>query len=461
MSPAALARAVGFALKSLALHKLRSGLTMLGIVLGVCSVIAMLAIGEGASAQAQEQVIALGATNVIVRTVKPPPQAYTSGGRVMDYGLTRMDHRRLATLPAVERAVPIREAAQEIRRLQKTLNGRLVGVTPDYESLNNLTVSRGRFIADRDRVGSETVCVLSAGARDALFGFDDPLGDRVRVGEVFYKVVGVASPRGATAAVGGSLSAQDFDKDVYIPIDTFQTRVGDLIVQRTQGGSSYERIELNQITLKVDEAKNVVPTAEAVRENLALSHPNRDYAVVVPQELLKQAEQIKDIFNIVLGSIAAISLVVGGIGIMNIMLATVTERTREIGIRRALGARQGDILQQFLTETIVLSGAGGIVGILLGMSTPLAFGGLKWVVQTFVLDPPSPGDGAGAGAGAGAGSGAGGGAMGGMLTDLEPQLALWSLPVSFLIAVGIGVIFGILPARNAARLDPIEALRHE
>ena len=455
MSPAGLVRAVGFALKSLSLHKLRSGLTMLGIVLGVCSVIAMLAIGEGASEQARRQVFALGATNVIVRTVKPPPEAYTGGGRVMDYGLTRDDFRRLETLAAVVRAVPIREAAQEVRRLQKTLNGRLVGVTPDYESLNDLTIARGRFVADRDRSGAETVCVLSAGVRDALFGLDDPLGDRVRIGEVFYKVVGIAAPRGATAGIGGSLSSQDFDKDVYIPIDTFEARVGDLIIQRNQGGSSYERVELNQITLRVNDAANVVPTAEAVRENLALTHPQKDYAVVVPQELLDQAERIRDIFNIVLGSIAAISLVVGGIGIMNIMLATVTERTREIGIRRALGARQGDILQQFLTETIVLSGAGGVAGILLGMSTPLAFRGVKWVVTTFLLDD-RPGDPGGAGAGSGAG-----GPLGGMLTDLEPQLALWSLPVSFLIAVGIGVIFGLLPARNAARLDPIEALRHE
>ena len=433
------------------LHKLRSGLTMLGIVLGVCSVIAMLAIGEGASAQAQRQVIALGATNVIVRSIKPPPQSRESGGRVLDYGLKRIDFRQLEILDPVVRAVPIREVPQEFRRQTKKMNGRLVGVTPDYESLTGLNVARGRFIADRDLVGPEIVCVLSSGVRHKLFGLDDPLGQSVKVDGVPYKVVGVASPRGATGAIGGSLSGQEYDKDIYIPIDTFEDRIGDVIVQRNQGGSTYERVELNQITLQVDEAKNVMPVAQVVRETLARNHPQKDYAVVVPQELLKQAQQIKDIFNIVLGSIAAISLVVGGIGIMNIMLATVTERTREIGIRRALGARQGDILQQFLTETIVLSGAGGIAGMLLGMSTPLAFGGIKWFVQTFVLDA-SPGA---------ADAGPANAPLGGMLTDLEPQLALWSLPVSFLIAVGIGVIFGVYPARSAARLDPIEALRHE
>ena len=449
MSLAGLARTVRLAFKSLALHKLRSGLTMLGIVLGVCSVIAMLAIGEGASAQAQRQVFALGATNVIVRTVKPPAESREGGGRVMDYGLRRTDFRELERLIAVVRAVPIRETPQELRRLQNKMNGRLVGVTPDYARLNALEVARGRFITDRDRFGGgQTVCVLSAGVAEQLFGLDDPLGDRVRVGEVYYKVVGVTAPRGATAAVGGSLSAQEFDKDLYIPIDAFETRIGDLIVRRTQGGSSYERVELNQITLQVDEAKNVVPTADVVRESLERTHPAKDYAVVVPAELLKQAEQIKDIFNVVLGSIAAISLVVGGIGIMNIMLATVTERTREIGIRRALGARQGDILQQFLTETVVLSGAGGVVGILLGMCTAPAFGALQWVVRNFILED-SPGESAGAGP------------LGGMFSEMQPQLALWSLPLSFLIAVGIGVVFGVYPARSAARLDPIEALRHE
>ena len=451
MSFTALARTVRLALKSLLLHKLRSGLTMLGIVLGVCSVIAMLAIGEGASAQAQKQVIALGATNVIVRTVKPPAESRESGGRVLDYGLRRKDFDQLQELPSVVRAVPIREAAQEMRRLQEVMNGRLVGVTPQYDLLNNLSVARGRFITDRDRLTGETVCVLSAGVRDALFGLDDPLNDRVRIGEVYYKVVGVMSPRQASAAVGGSLSAQEFDKDIYIPIDTFQTRVGDLIIRRTAGGSTYERVELNQVTLQVDGQENVVPVAEVVRETLGLTHADKDYTVVVPLELLKQAEQIKDIFNVVLGSIAAISLVVGGIGIMNIMLATVTERTREIGIRRALGARQGDILQQFLTETVVLSGAGGLIGIALGLCTPVAFEGLQWVVTNFILEP-GPADSTTA---------AGGGPLGGMLGEMKPQLALWSLPVSFLISVGIGVIFGVYPARSAARLDPIEALRHE
>ena len=443
-------RAVSLALKSLMLHKLRSGLTMLGIVFGVFSVIAMLSIGEGASAQARKQVLDLGATNVIVRTVKPPAEVAGGEGssRVITYGLTRRDYALLAAVPTVVRAVPIREAAQEMRHLADAMNGRLVGVTGDYLDLNNLSLSRGRFISDGDQRTAENVCVISAGVRDELFGLEDPIGKAVRIGENYYAVVGVMKDRQASAAIGGSLSAQEFDKDIYIPIGTFRSRIGDFIVQRMAGGSSYESVELNQVTLQVADADDVLPTAEVARETLDATHGGKkDFTVVVPLELLKQAEQIRDIFNVVLGSIAAISLVVGGIGIMNIMLATVTERTREIGIRRALGAKQSDILKQFLTETVVLSGAGGLIGVGLGLLTPAAFAGMQWVVKNFVLEGGSPGE--------------GGGELGGMFADMEPQLAVWSLPVSFLISVGIGILFGVYPARSAARLDPIEALRHE
>ena len=241
------------------------------------------------------------------------------------------------------------------------------------------------------------------------------------------------------------MSGQDFNKDIYIPLRTFQSRVGDRVVTRLSGSFSVEQVELNQITLKVRELADVMPISEVVKESLTRTHGvKQDWDVIVPQELLRQADQIRQIFNIVLGSIAAISLIVGGIGIMNIMLATVTERTREIGIRRALGARQGDIIRQFLTETIVLSGAGGLIGVLMGLATPLTFQGIKWVVENAVLDAATSTS-----------------QLGRMFTDMQPRIAWWSLPVAFGISVGIGVIFGIYPARSAARMDPIEALRHE
>ena len=230
-------------------------------------------------------------------------------------------------------------------------------------------------------------------------------------------------------------------------LDTLQARLNtnDLFIRRSQGSFSAESVVYDQITLQVDDRKNVIPTAEVVRETLKQSHGAKlDYAVVVPLELLKQADQIRMIFNFVLGSIAGISLLVGGIGIMNIMLATVTERTREIGIRRALGARRRDIVQQFLTETVVLAGTGGLIGVGLGLLTPNAFELLQWGLDRYVLDNTADAS-----------------DFGRMFSGMKPQVAFWSLPLAFGVSVAIGVIFGVYPARSAARLDPIEALRHE
>jgi putative ABC transport system permease protein len=204
-----------------------------------------------------------------------------------------------------------------------------------------------------------------------------------------------------------------------------------------------EHVELNQITLEVRDVQDVIRTSEVVRGTLEKFHPQKDFAVVVPLELLKQAEQLRQIFNVVLGSIAAISLVVGGIGIMNIMLATVTERTREIGIRRALGARRRDIIEQFLTETVVLSGTGGMLGIVLGLLTPFAFRMIRSFALNFVLDPKTLSN------------------TSKMFQEMQPEVAPWSLPLAFGISVGIGILFGLYPAQAAAKLDPIEALRHE
>ena len=447
-------RTIRLAMKSLLLHKLRSGLTMLGIVFGVFSVIAMLAIGEGASAQAQQQVLALGATNIIILTVKPPNDSQSSGsgggGRRMfvvpQYGLLRADYDLLTkTLPTITGAVRMREVPSEARYLQRTLNVRLVGSTTEYLDMNHLSVLRGRFLSDEDEAETANVAVLGAETASTLFPFEDPLGQSILIRNARFLIIGVMRSRSSSAAIGGSLSGQEYNKDVYIPLSTFRSRIGDTIFTRVSGTFSAEQVELNQITLKVKHRDDVVPTSEVVRESLKKTHGAKaDYDIIVPLELLKQADQIRQIFNIVLGSIAAISLVVGGIGIMNIMLATVTERTREIGIRRALGARQRDIISQFLTETIVLSGSGGIIGILMGLATPFAFFGIKHVVHNFILDRSS-----------------GESPMAKIFSEMEPKINFWSLPIAFGISVGIGIIFGLYPARSAARMDPIEALRHE
>ncbi len=443
-------RTVQLALKSLMLHKLRSGLTVLGIVFGVFSVIAMLAIGEGASQQAQNQVLELGANNVIVRAVKPPQESASTGSnsRVLRYGLLRSDYRLLSrTIPTVTNTIPIREIRKESRYLHRSMsNSRIVGCTADYLTVNHLGLSRGRFITEQDLRTNANVAVLASGTAETLFKADDPLGKAVKINNKYYKIIGITKSRTASAAIGGSMSGQDFNKDIYIPLDTFQARLGDLIYNVTPGSFSAEQVELNQITLQVKDDKAVVGTAEVVRETLKKTHKGvEDYAVVVPLELLKQAQQIKLIFNVVLGSIAAISLIVGGIGIMNIMLATVTERTREIGVRRALGAKQRDILSQFLTETIVLAGSGGLIGIILGLSTPYIFSAGQWFVSNYMID----------------GAAAGASEFSSMFGELVPIVRLWSVPLAFGISVFIGLASGMYPAWQAARLDPIEALRHE
>ena len=444
-------RTVQLGLKSLLLHKLRSGLTMLGIVFGVFSVIAMLAIGEGASDQAYKQVLALGATNIIARSVKPLEEASSSGGggrmsgmQVPRYGLLRSDYQRLVkTIPTIRRALPIREIQKEARYLKRTIVGRMVGCTSDYLDVNHLKLSRGRFLTDADDDALANVVVIASEVASALFPTESPLGKSIQIGNIYFAVIGVTAERTASAAVGGSLSGQDFNKDFYIPISTLRTRVGDMVFTQKSGSFEAEHVELNQITMTVADMSEVVSTAELIRTTLAKYHTQKDFDVVVPLELLRQANQMRQIFNVVLGSIAAISLVVGGIGIMNIMLATVTERTREIGVRRALGATQNDIIEQFLTETVVLSGLGGLLGVGLGLLTPFAFDGLREIVMGVILDENASGNDTLK-----------------IFREMRPQVAFWSMPLAFGISVGIGVVFGIYPARNAARMDPIEALRH-
>lgn len=449
--PSSRFRTIRLALKSLLLHKLRSGLTMLGIVFGVFSVIAMLAIGEGASRQAEAQVLQLGATNIIVRSVKPPddPSASSGGlGRssVLRYGLTLQDYAVLSrTIPNVIDLVPMREVIMEARRQDRVMNARVVGCTPSFGEMNLLEVQQGRFLTDRDNLDHANGVVLGSDTATELFPIDDPLGQSVLISARAYRVVGVMKPRTASAGVGGSLSAQDFNRDIYMPLETFQSRINTSFVfaKFTAGNFSAESVVYNQITLRVKSPEDVLPTSEVVRESLQRAHQKSDYDVVVPLELLRQADQIRNIFNIVLGSIASISLIVGGIGIMNIMLATVTERTREIGIRRALGARRRDITRQFLVETIVLSGSGGAIGLLMGLATPSVFYAVKTFLEAYVLD-----------------AGAAKSDFGKLFLEMTPQIAIWSLPVAFGFSVLTGLVFGVYPARSAARLDPIEALRH-
>jgi putative ABC transport system permease protein len=428
--------------KSLMLHPLRSLLTVLGIFIGVASVIWLLAIGEGISLKAQEQIAGLGAENIIVRSVKPPDES-TSGIRgPVPYGLRRREYDLLvATIPTITRAIPIRELRREFRHEGRLVDGRLVGCTPEYAEVTRLEVDRGRFLNEVDIRNEVKYCVLSAYIAERLFPLEDPVGLRVRVESDFYVVVGVLKPRHPSAAIGGSLEAQDFSRDVYIPITTLWRRIGDLVITRRSGSFEGEIVEVNQITLRVDRVENVLATAEVVKRTLSPNDQRADVAVVVPLELLEQARTTRLMFILFMGLIAAISLVVGGIGIMNIMLATVTERTREIGIRRALGARRVDIIRQFLVETIVLSIVGGVTGVLGGLlCTPvvgLVRAALERYHPEFMANLPE------------------------VVRTVAPVIVPWSIPLAMGIAVVVGIVFGIYPAMRAAAMDPIEALRHE
>lgn len=416
----------GLALDSLGLHKLRSFLTVLGLVFGVASVIVMLAIAEGASFDAQQQIESLGVLNVIVRSRKPveDTQKESNDGGVMSYGLTYEDLDRIkSTIPTLVAATPLREFPQEIRHLDLSLQGRVVGVTPGYAAMNALSLAQGRFISDVDVSQFHNICVIGSELAERLFPYANPIGKSVRLGpRHYYQVIGVTSYKAPSAGAGSSLSAQEFNKDAYIPISTDRARFGDLLAYSNQGTFSIEQLELSQITVLVSDREFVKPTAAVLESLLDQFHPKQDYSVTIPLELLEQAEETKRIFSLLLGSTAGISLLVGGIGIMNIMLATVTERTREIGIRRALGARRADIISQFLVETAVLSLTGALLGVCLGLATPPI---VSW------------------------------------LSGRTTIITLWSPIVALSVALIVGIGFGIYPARRAAWLDPIDALRAE
>ena len=431
-------RTVQLGIKSLLLQKMRAGLAALGIFIGTTTVIWLVAMGEGVSYQAQQQILELGATNVIVRTVEPNSSEEGLNSRVKRYGLLRKDHDRIVqSIPGIEDAVPLREVRFELRVEDRTADAKLVGCVEDHREMNRLEIARGRWLSLRDR--GQKVVVLGAEMTRRLFLHKNPIGKSIRVGDDYYSVIGQTKARAASAAIGGSLDARDYNLDAYIPLDTFRQRIGDRVIRRTSGGQFQgEIVELSQITVSVDDVENVDETAAIIESLLRKYHKQQDYSVVVPKELLEQAERTRAMFNVLLVVIAGISLLVGGIGIMNIMLANVTERTREIGIRRAIGAKRGDIIQQFLTETLVLTSSGGLLGVLFGLMCGPLFRFLRQVVTSVSPDALPP-----------------------IVYTLEPRIAPWSIALSLFISLGTGLVFGLYPARKAAMMNPIDALRHE
>ena len=428
-----LKRTLKLGVKSLWMHRLRSTLTTLGIIFGVASVIAMLAIGEGASRDAQEQIARLGSRNVIIKTVKPPEEQDASGetSTMLDYGLTYADAERFKNgIPDVEVIVPIRRLTEQAWYRNRKASVEVVGTVPWHPDTSPIKLKMGRFLSSTDMHYKQSICAVDERVVRDLFAFDDPLGQDVKISSDYYRVVGIVSAQASSSAETGLNNGASAVPgkgganvaNIYVPLTTVKDRFGEISLQFSGTSRNIEKVELQEIIVKVGKMENVLGVRDILRTLLARFHKKPDYQVIVPLELLKQAERTKLIFSIVLGSIAAISLVVGGIGIMNIMLATVSERTREIGIRRALGAKKNDIIIQFLSETLILTLAGGVLGMILGSLIPFLvtyFGKMPTVITTT------------------------------------------SLILSFGISAAVGITFGLYPAYRAANMDPIESLRHE
>ena len=422
ITPGRLFRDIQLGVKNLLLHKLRSFLTMLGLVFGVGSVIAMLAVGEGASEVALEQIRKLGSRNIIVTAQKPAEEQGASNVRsfISIYGLLYQDEQRLqGTIPTVKRIVPVKIIQKEGRLKNRSLEMRVVGTNEHWFGLVQRPLIAGRVLTKLDIDKKSSVAVLTEHGARRLLASEGVIGETLRLGSNYYEVVGIVQSESATE---GAMQTPDQMTDAYIPLTAAREHIGDYFTQNKSGSRVRELVELHQLILEVDSEENVEATAGAIERMLATFHKKKDYSINVPLTLLRQAEATKRTFNIVLGAIAGISLLVGGIGIMNIMLASVTERTREIGIRRAIGAKQRQIIAQFLIETVVLSFTGGLFGIGLGLLIP-------WVIEKIV----------------------------GMPTIVRMS----SLVLSLGISVTVGIVFGIYPAMRAAALDPIEALRHE
>lgn len=416
-----LGRNIRLGIKTLLLHKLRSMLTVLGVVFGVGSVIAMLSVGEGASREALERIRKLGSNNIILKAIKPAEdeQASTRRSFMSIYGLKYEDDLRIAeTIPHVKRTVPAKLVRKNSFLGERQIELRIVGTVPAWFDLVDREMLAGRVLNQNDLDTFASTCVLTEHGARKLLATEATIGQHIRCGSDYFEVVGIVK----SEAAGGGIQTPDLEIDAYIPLTVARARFGDMVVRRTTGSRERELIELHQILVEVDDIEHVEAVASALAAMLKRFHKKHDYRIHVPLTLLRQAEATKRTFNIVLGSIAGISLLVGGIGIMNIMLASVTERTREIGIRRAIGARRAQIIEQFLIETVVLSTVGGFIGIGIGTFIP-------WAITYFA--------------------------------GMPTIVTMWSLVLSLGISMSIGIVFGLYPAIRAANLDPIVALRHE
>ena len=403
------------ALRGLADHKFRSFLTMLGIIFGVASVITMLSIGEGAKRKAIAKYQDLGVSNIIVREKKLSDQELEEVRAKFSQGLSTQDASVIKEIvPHVVKIASQAESNPEVKYEDKSIKSTLIGVTPELIEMINYKLKSGDFINSGQYSQRLKVCVIGASVASTLFQNEDPIGKMVKIEDQWLEVIGVLESKTLFTETVGELAARDLNTDVYVPLTVFLTRF-----PRENALTS----EVQQITIKIDNSDHLLEASKIIKEILNRRHFNNDdFSIIIPFELLKQEEKERQIYNFLLGAIAAISLIVGGIGIMNIMLATVMERTREIGIRRAIGARKADIMSQFVTEAVAISITGGLIGVALGVS-------LSLIVS--------------------------------LVTDVTTYIRIYSIFIAFAFSVIVGISFGYLPAKNAANLKPVDSIRYE
>ncbi|MDX2117698.1 MAG: ABC transporter permease [Planctomycetota bacterium] len=433
-------------LTNLRLHLLRSVLTALGIILGVAAVITMVSIGEGSKQQALLQIEALGAKNIILRSQKPPTETAQKSGQsnnswISRFGITREDLKVItANFPDAEAIVPLKAVGSKVLRENLAKSSQAFGTTPDLIRVANLRVARGRYLTQRDLDDQAAVCVVGHEIARQMFPLDDPLGQTLRVDQGTFEVIGVLEPVGLAGGAGAALVGRDLNLDVHMPITTAKAIFNDLQVRFESGSSQASQVEISEIYLASPNRDRVLNDAARLSRLIEARHESKaDVSMNVPYELLESAKKSALTGKVVSGAVAGISLLVGGIGIMNIMLATVTERTREIGIRRAVGATRRHIRWQFIVETSVLSMTGGLIGVAMG---PLISLFLEWAVPRLPQLPLV-------------------GEMFPQNATLPTAVTLWSIVVAFGVATLIGLVFGIYPASKAAKQDPIVALRHD
>ncbi len=418
---------MAYSVRNLMGYPLRSFLTTLGVVFGIASVVTMIALGEGAQEEILRQIDALGINNIYVNSVKPPEQksGFTTRQWVSRYGLTFRDEEQIReTLPGVSRVLPVHSYTERAWYGSSREEVLVLGVVPDHFEVTKLRVAPGgRTFTEMDERERRNVCVVHLQLLRSIGWYGEPIGFKLLVGDIIYEVVGVLEDEEFRGLVRKALaSPESTENEMYVPYSSVISRKGTSSTSRGTGTFSRTDIELNQVVVEASHQDAVIHVARMLRRILEHSHEQRDYEIVVPLELLAQRRSTQRVFNLALLLIAGISLLVGGIGIANIMLATVTERTREIGIRRAIGAKRRHIVSQFLTETVTLAAVGGVLGVLTGL---LGVAVLRW--QT------------------------------GWEAKFTVSAALLALGVSCLV----GILSGLFPAWRASKLDPIQALRYE